>query len=57
MSVGNRNAVFHKTADDLRHGEILCGGVVAEAGGLAYKLLASIALGVFITAGTLPLVK
>ncbi len=35
---------------------ILCGSVVAEVGGLAYKLLASVMLGIFITAGTLPLV-
>ena len=35
---------------------ILCGSVVAEAGGLAYKLLSSVVLGIFITAGTLPLV-
>ena len=35
---------------------VLCGSVVAEAGGLAYKLLSSVVLGIFITAGTLPLV-
>ncbi|NBK19558.1 ABC transporter permease [Anaerotruncus sp. 1XD42-93] len=35
---------------------ILCGSLIAEVGGLGYKLWLAVKLGVFITAGTLPLV-
>lgn len=35
---------------------IVCGSLIAEVGGLGYKLWAAAELGVFITAGTLPLV-
>lgn len=35
---------------------IVCGSLIAEVGGLGYKLWAAVELGIFITAGTLPLV-
>jgi bacitracin transport system permease protein len=35
---------------------ILCGGVIAEVNSVAYKLFFAIEMGIFITAGTLPLV-
>ena len=35
---------------------ILCGSLIAEVGGLGYKLWLAVELGAFITAGTLPLV-
>ncbi|MCM1123464.1 MAG: ABC transporter permease [Eubacterium sp.] len=35
---------------------ILCGSVTMEVNGVAYKLLLAVELGIFITAGTLPLV-
>jgi len=35
---------------------ILCGSLIAEVGGLGYKLWLAVELGVFVTAGTLPLV-
>ena len=35
---------------------IVCGSLIAEVGGLGYKLWAAVELGVFVTAGTLPLV-
>lgn len=35
---------------------IACGSLIAEVGGLGYKLWAAVELGVFVTAGTLPLV-
>lgn len=35
---------------------IVCGSLIAEVGGLGYKLEMAVELGVFITAGTLPLV-
>ena len=35
---------------------LACGSLIAEVGGLSYKLWLSIEMGVFITAGTLPLV-
>lgn len=35
---------------------LVCGSLIAEVGGVGYKLWAAVELGVFITAGTLPLV-
>ena len=35
---------------------IVCGGLIAEVGGLGYKLWLAVEMGVFVTAGTLPLV-
>ena len=35
---------------------IVCGGLIAEVGGLGYKLWVAVEMGVFVTAGTLPLV-
>jgi len=35
---------------------IVCGSLIAEVGGLGYKLWLAVELGVFVTAGTLPLV-
>ena len=35
---------------------IVCGSLIAEVGGVGYKLWAAVELGVFVTAGTLPLV-
>ncbi len=35
---------------------ILCGNLIAEVNGLAYKLWLAVKMGIFITAGTLPLV-
>ena len=35
---------------------IVCGSLIAEVGGLGYKLWLSVEMGIFITAGTLPLV-
>ena len=35
---------------------IVCGSLIAEVGGVGYKLWAAVELGIFITAGTLPLV-
>ena len=35
---------------------ILCGSLIAEVGGLGYKLWLAVEMGIFITAGTLPLV-
>ena len=35
---------------------IVCGSLIAEVGGLGYKLWAALELGIFVTAGTLPLV-
>ena len=35
---------------------IVCGSLIAEVGGLGYKLWIAVELGIFVTAGTLPLV-
>jgi bacitracin transport system permease protein len=35
---------------------IVCGSLIAEVGGLGYKLWLAVEMGIFITAGTLPLV-
>lgn len=35
---------------------IVCGSLIAEVGGLGYKLWVAVELGIFVTAGTLPLV-
>ena len=35
---------------------IFCGSLIAEVGGLGYKLWVAVEMGIFITAGTLPLV-
>ena len=35
---------------------VLCGGLVSEVNGVAYKLFVALEMGIFITAGTLPLV-
>uniref|UniRef100_UPI0026EAFC4D ABC transporter permease n=1 Tax=Faecalibaculum rodentium TaxID=1702221 RepID=UPI0026EAFC4D len=35
---------------------IVCGSLIAEVGGLGYKLWVAVEMGIFITAGTLPLV-
>lgn len=35
---------------------ILCGSLIAEVNGIAYKLFVALEMGIFITAGTLPLV-
>ncbi len=35
---------------------VLCGGLVSEVNGLTYKLLIALEMGIFITAGTLPLI-
>lgn len=35
---------------------ILCGSLIAEVSGLAYKLWMAVEMGIFVTAGTLPLV-
>ena len=35
---------------------IVCGSLIAEVGGLGYKLWLAVEMGIFITAGTLPLI-